>query len=92
MMCRLLRTTGLAIALGFGLWVPAAAQACPMCKLAHEEGENGEANTRPQAYMYSILFMLGMPPTILGAFGYSFYRMSKSAGSVEPGATVDPEA
>jgi len=57
------------------------AEACPMCKLANEEGTdtqaNATANARPKAYMYSILFMLSMPATLFSAFGLSFYRMHK---------------
>ncbi|MEZ6123171.1 MAG: hypothetical protein R3C49_08370 [Planctomycetaceae bacterium] len=48
------------------------ASACPNCKFANET----EAD-RPRAYMYSILFMLGMPATIFTGFGISFYRMAK---------------
>jgi len=36
-----------------------AALACPNCKSANETD-----NTRPRAYMYSILFMLGVPGTM----------------------------
>ena len=59
------------------------ADACPMCKLANEEGTDPQAaavaNARPRAYMYSILFMLSMPPTIFTVFGISFYRLNKQA-------------
>ena len=52
--------------------------ACPMCKLANESKQAGEAeNLRPKAYMYSILFMLSMPATILTSFSVGFYRMWK---------------
>jgi hypothetical protein len=34
--------------------------------------------------MYSILFMLGMPAVIFGAFGYGLYRMSLRENSLEP--------
>lgn len=57
-------------------FVPTAWQstalACPSCKNANETD-----NRRPMAYMYSILFMLGMPATIFGCFGVAFYRMSR---------------
>jgi hypothetical protein len=58
------------------------AQACPMCKFANEDGsQEGQTNTvadlRPKAYMYSILFMISMPATILAGFGFSFYRLWK---------------
>ena len=38
--------------------------ACPMCKLATES-----ASRQPKAYMYSILFMMGMPMMISTGFG-----------------------
>ncbi len=48
------------------------AQACPMCKNATETDDR-----RPQAYMYSILFMIAVPATVFTGFGVSFYRLSK---------------
>jgi len=49
-------------------------QACPGCKTANET-----ESRRPQAYMMSILFMLGMPATIVTGFGFAFYRMSRQS-------------
>jgi len=46
--------------------------ACPSCKNANETDSR-----KPTAYMYSILFMLGMPATIFSCFGVAFYRMSR---------------
>lgn len=58
-----------------------SADACPMCQFANKngekEGELSEANRRPRAYMYSILFMISMPATIFAGFSFSFYRMWK---------------
>lgn len=51
-----------------------SASACPNCKFANETESN-----RPKAYMYSILFMIGMPATIFTGFGFSFYRMVRKA-------------
>ena len=48
------------------------AAACPGCKNANETDSR-----RPTAYMYSILFMLGMPATVFSCFGIAFYRMSR---------------
>ena len=48
------------------------AAACPGCRDANETDPR-----RPTAYMYSILFMLGMPATIFSCFGIAFYRMSR---------------
>lgn len=51
-----------------------SAMACPNCKFANET-----ESARPRAYMYSILFMIGMPATIFTGFGISFYRMTRNA-------------
>lgn len=66
----------MAIVAGTGLFSPVVspAVACPMCK---EANEADELANRPKAYMYSILFMLAMPATLLTGFGVSFYRLSK---------------
>jgi hypothetical protein len=56
---------------------PAVAEACPMCKVAQEDSTDPGIQARPRAYMYSILFMLSMPATILGAFGVAFFRLSR---------------
>ncbi len=77
--------------LGLALFGSAAtvAQACPMCKYANEADQPDEtANLRPKAFMYSILFMLSMPPTIFTIFGVSFYRMCKNAEAAN--AVDDP--
>jgi hypothetical protein len=50
-----------------------AASACPTCKEAL--AGNGEgAGDLVRGYFYSILFMMSMPFTILGAFSFSMYR------------------
>lgn len=54
------------------------ASACPSCKNANETDTR-----RPTAYMYSILFMLGMPAAVFGCFGVAFYRMSRREMLVE---------
>ena len=60
-MRRILRTLAILIAALFVLGGPVAqsAFACPMCKAATEEDD-----LQPRAYMYSILFMLGVPGTL----------------------------
>jgi len=53
-----------------------------MCKQANETtaGEKKEeVNRRPAAYMYSILFMLAMPATLLTGFGIGFYRLARKS-------------
>ncbi|MBX3442063.1 MAG: hypothetical protein KF774_06630 [Planctomyces sp.] len=60
--------------------LPTSASACPLCKFANEdatEERQTEINRRPQAYMYSILFMLSMPATLLAGFSFGFYRLWK---------------
>lgn len=83
-MRRIVLTT--AFALGMLAIAPPVrtADACPMCKLANEEGTGtGDCEqaaiqkARPRAYMYSILFMLSMPATLLGGFSLGFYRLHR---------------
>jgi hypothetical protein len=50
------------------------ALACPMCKLA-----NDSDSRLPMAYMYSIIFMMAMPATLLTGFSISFWRLSRQA-------------
>ena len=61
----------LAVTMGSGV-MSSESQACPGCKNANETD-----SLRPRAYMYSILFMLGMPATVFTGFGIAFYRMSR---------------
>ena len=61
--------------------LPGVVEACPLCKAANESDQDGEVNTKPRAYMYSILFMLAMPATLLGSYGAIFYRISRSAAA-----------
>lgn len=61
-------------------------QACPGCKNANETD-----NLRPRAYMYSILFMLGMPATVFSGFGIAFYRLSRRAALEQEALLRDSE-
>jgi len=75
----MLRRLAAAAAIALVLAVPSAVSACPLCKLANESKQaDEEANRRPQAYMYSILFMLSMPATLLTGFSFGFYRLWKN--------------
>ena len=56
----------------------APASACPMCKLARESDSR-----LPRAYMYSILFMLGMPMSLGTAFGIGFYRLARKGARMQ---------
>jgi hypothetical protein len=49
-----------------------------MCKLANETDSR-----LPMAYMYSILFMLGMPATVLSGFSIGFWRLSRQAARMQ---------
>ncbi|WP_437194123.1 hypothetical protein [Planctomicrobium sp. SH527] len=75
-MQRTLKILCLMIAGGFALTAQPV-QACPMCKIAHEDSTDPAVAARPRAYMYSIFFMLTMPATIVTGLGVSLYRMSK---------------
>ena len=74
---------GLLVAVG-----PAAA--CPMCKAANEAGgatsqqQQEEATSRAQAYMYSIFFMMSMPPLVLGGLTVALrHEMKKATARAE---------
>lgn len=76
---RLLLSTAFLIGvLAFGPLADTA-RACPMCKEANESQED---DSRPRAYMYSILFMLAMPATLAAGFGIGLYRLSKRRDSL----------
>ena len=57
----------------------AAAQACPMCSQSIAEDD-----LLPKAFMYSILFMLGMPATVLGAIGTMIYLKFRQFYASQP--------
>ena len=61
------------------------ADACPMCQVANESQEEDKV---PQAYMYSILFMLAMPATLFTAFAFGFYRLTKRAAQMAATAEI----
>ncbi len=63
------------------------AMACPNCKAANETDD-----LKPRAYMYSILFMIGMPATIFTGFSLSFWRMTKKAQQEQALADAAAEA
>ena len=64
-----------------------AAVACPNCKAANETD-----SLKPKAYMYSILFMIGMPATIFTGFSLSFWRLARKARLEEELLTADDVA
>ncbi len=64
----------LVAAVVLSLAMAAPVSACPMCKLASES-----SSRQPRAYMFSILFMMGMPMMLTTGFGIAFYRLSRQA-------------
>ena len=85
---RILRSLA-ACLLVVGLMASPAA-ACPMCKAANEAGgatstqQLEAANSRAEAYMYSIFFMMGMPPLVLGGLTLAIRReMRRAADNAE---------
>jgi hypothetical protein len=62
------------------------AMACPNCKAGNETDP-----LKPKAYMYSILFMIGMPATIFTGFSLSFWRMTKKAQQEQLAAMANDE-
>lgn len=54
------------------LTLAAPAMACPNCK----DAQNSKTAT---GYYYSILFMMGSPPTILAVWGLALYRTIRNA-------------
>ena len=63
-----------ALVFGVGMFVPVvqSAQACPMCKIANEQD-----SLLPRAYMYSILFMMGMIFSLAGGVAFCVYSLSR---------------
>lgn len=65
------------------VFVPGAAQACPMCS----ETIAGETHL-PRAYMYSILFMMSMPAIVFSGICVCIYRTVKNRPHMAPQAAV----
>ena len=64
----------MSLMLGVALFGPMTqpAQACPMCKIANEQD-----SLLPTAYMYSILFMMGMIFSLGGGVGLAVFYISR---------------
>jgi hypothetical protein len=69
---RMLMIPILAVVLTLSAPAASTALACPMCKAANEEDD-----AKPRAYMYSILFMLTVPATLVSGVTFSLFRMSR---------------
>lgn len=59
------------------------ASACPMC------AENGTDKNLPRAFMYSILFMLAMPPTVFCGIGFAIWRAHRRHAKLTAAAIAD---
>src|SRR5215468_1794571 len=71
--------------IGAILLAAATAHACPMCSQSI-----AEEDLLPHAYMYSILFMLGMPATVLTGIGTAiFLKYRKYAAQVPAGELAE---
>jgi hypothetical protein len=66
------------IAVGLLFALDDAVQACPSCQAALAAHDPESANL-VRGYFYSILFMIGMPFSMLGVFSASMYRAVKKA-------------
>lgn len=62
----------LAVLLSVGAPLTSTVMACPMCKAANEEDD-----AKPRAYMYSILFMLTVPATLVSGVTFGLFTMSR---------------
>lgn len=63
------RPRSLLLTLALLVCMAAEVSACPMCSTNIESDQS-----LPRAYMYSILFMLAVPPTIFVGIGVAIYR------------------
>jgi hypothetical protein len=64
--------------------LPQAVWACPMCAETVAADDN-----LPKAYMYSILFMMGMPAILASGFGFAFYRLVKKQQALNDAAAAN---
>ncbi len=76
---RIIFATALAVGLNAASPLIEMAQACPMCKVANEQDAQ-----LPRAYMYSILFMMGMMFSLGGGMAFGvFYLSRKERAAIE---------
>jgi len=71
-------------ALGGLALLAGTAQACPMCSLSI-----AEEDLVPEAYMYSILFMIGMPATVFAGIGSVVFLKFRQFNANQPGIAGD---
>ena len=80
MLRRALLATSLLIGLSVLGPIVQPAQACPMCKVANEQD-----SMLPTAYMYSILFMMGMIFSLGGGVGVGMYFLGRKENAALEG-------
>lgn len=63
------------------LTLAAPAQACPLCAETTEQQSDRMAQRANPAlgYAISVIFMISVPFTLVGGFGYALYRNSRNA-------------
>ena len=69
---RLILAMSLMLGVAFFGPMTQSAQACPMCNIANEQD-----SLLPTAYMYSILFMMGMIFSLGGGVGLAVFYISR---------------
>jgi hypothetical protein len=84
---RFLMIPVLAVVLTFSAPAASTALACPMCKAATEEDDS-----KPRAYMYSILFMLTVPATLVSGVTFSLVKMSRNEAEALRDAGLSDES
>ncbi|HEX4130282.1 MAG TPA: hypothetical protein VHZ24_09575 [Pirellulales bacterium] len=69
----------------------ATVEACPTCKIALGTHDKAQGDL-VSAYMYSILFMMAMPFTLLGAFcTYMYVLVRRTRRNPSSGAAAEHE-
>ena len=58
--------------------LPSLAWACPMCSQTLNEEQH-----LPKAFLASILFMLAVPPTVLGGIAFAIWRAKRKHAQLQ---------
>lgn len=66
------------LALALSLCLTPSVRACPLCSEDTEKKQEETGVNVAMGYTVSVLFMILMPLTMAGGFGYFLYRTSKS--------------
>ena len=78
-----MRHTLFALTLGLGLLLVKApsASACPSCGKAVAGMNGGKSEDSVRAFQVSILFMMGVPASLLAFYGVAFFRLMRKANA-----------